>query len=59
MEIDKSKVVELLRHRGLDERADWVDRQLSARIDVDQSAELLAMLKIDPADVADDAQPSA
>lgn len=59
MEIDKTKVVELLRRRGLDERADWVDRQLSERIDVDQSAELLAMLKIDPADVADDARPSA
>lgn len=59
MEIDKTKVVELLRQRGLDERAAWVDRQLSERIDVEQSAELLAMLKIDPADVADDAQPSA
>jgi hypothetical protein len=58
MEIDKAKVVELLRRRGLDERAEWVDRQLAARIDVDQHAGLLSMLRINPEDLADEARPS-
>ena len=58
MEIDKAKVLELLRRRGLEERAAWVDRQLPARIDVDLNAGLLAMLSINPADLADDAPPS-
>ena len=55
MEIDKVKVVELLRERGLDSRAEWVDRQLAARIDVAKNAALLAMLSIDPQELADDA----
>lgn len=58
MEIDKAKVVELLRRRGLDDRAAWVDRQLPARIDVDQNAGLLATLKIDPSELDHDALPS-
>jgi hypothetical protein len=58
MEIDKANVVELLRRRGLEERAAWVDRQFPARIDVDLNAGLLAMLSINPADLADDVPPS-
>lgn len=55
MKIDKTKVVALLRHRGLDDRADWVDRQLPERIDVYDNAGLLATLNINPDDLADDA----
>jgi hypothetical protein len=58
MEINKAKVVELLRNRGLNDRAAWVDRQLPARIDVYRNAGLLATLDINPAEVADDAPPS-
>jgi hypothetical protein len=58
MEINKTKVVELLKHRGLNDRADWVDRQLPARIDVYENAGLLATLSIDPDELADDAPPS-
>jgi hypothetical protein len=58
MEINKAKVVEMLRHRGLNERAAWVDRQLPARIDVYQNAGLLATLEVDPDDVADE-EPAA
>jgi hypothetical protein len=58
MEINKTKVVELLKHRGLNDRADWVDRQLPARIDVYENAGLLATLSIDPNELADDAPPS-
>jgi hypothetical protein len=54
MEIDKSKVLEALRRRGLNDRATWVDRQLPDRIDVDGNAALLATLGIDPAHLADE-----
>jgi hypothetical protein len=55
MEINKSKVVELLKHRGLNDRAAWVDRQLPERIDVNDNAALLATLNINPDELADDA----
>jgi len=55
MEINKTKVVELLKRRGLNDRAEWVDRQLPARIDVYDNAGLLATLSIDPNELADDA----
>ena len=56
MEINKTKVVELLKRRGLNDRAEWVERQLPARIDVYDNAGLLATLSIDPNELADDAQ---
>jgi hypothetical protein len=55
MEINKSKVIELLKHRGLNDRAAWVDRQLPERIDVYDNAALLATLNINPDELADDA----
>jgi len=55
MEINKTKVIELLKRRGLNDRADWVDRQLPARIDVYDNASLLATLSINPDELADDA----
>ena len=55
MKIDKTKVVALLRDRGLNDRADWVDRQLPDRIDVYDNAGLLATLNINPDELADDA----
>jgi hypothetical protein len=55
MEINKSKVIELLKSRGLNDRAAWVDRQLPERIDVNDNAALLATLNIDPDELADDA----
>jgi hypothetical protein len=58
MEINKTKVVELLRRRGLNDRATWVDRQLPTRFDLNQNAGLLATLNIDPAEVADGDSPS-
>jgi hypothetical protein len=53
MEIDKAKVLDLLRQRGLDDRAIWVDKQLPDRIDTYTNAGLLRMLNIDPAELAD------
>ena len=49
MYIDKADIVAILRRRGLDDRADWVDRQLSALVDTHRNASLLRMLDIDPA----------
>ena len=57
MEINKTKVVELLKRRGLNDRAEWVERQLPARIDVYDNAGLLATLSIDPNELTDEAQP--
>lgn len=50
--IDKNEVVAMLRARQLNARADWVQRELPASIDVYQNHALLDMLGIDPATVA-------
>ncbi|HKN57096.1 MAG TPA: hypothetical protein VJX66_31705 [Amycolatopsis sp.] len=52
-EVDKQKILQVLRDRGLDARAEWVDRQLPARVDLQKNAGLLATLHICPADLAD------
>jgi hypothetical protein len=52
-EVDKQKILQVLRDRGLYVRAEWVDRQLPARVDLDKNAGLLATLHISPADLAD------
>jgi hypothetical protein len=54
VEIDKRKIVEALRRRGLSARADWVDRELPDRVDTVRNAGLLATLGIDPADLTDE-----
>jgi hypothetical protein len=56
MEIDKDKILDALRRRGQDARADWVERTLPDRVDTVRNAGLLATLDLDPADLAD--QPS-
>jgi hypothetical protein len=53
MEIDKARLVALLRSRGLEDRALWVDRQLPELVDVGVNAALLDTLKITPAEFAD------
>lgn len=52
-EVDKQKILQVLRERGLHARADWVDRQLPERVDLDKNVGLLATLNIRPADLAD------
>lgn len=49
MHIDKNEIVVILRSRGQDERADWVDRQLPAIVDIGKNDSLLRMLNIDAA----------
>lgn len=47
--VDKADVVSTLRSRGLDTRADWVERELPACIDIQKNSALLETLAIDPA----------
>ena len=52
-EVDKRKILQILRDRGLQARAEWVDRQLPERVDLEKNAGLLATLDISPSDLAD------
>ncbi len=49
MYIDKAEIVATLRSRGLQDRADWVDRELPRIVDTHKNGALLRMLNIDPA----------
>jgi hypothetical protein len=53
MKIDKKKILEALRNRGQDVRADWVDRELPDEVDTFRHGGLLATLGIDPKEFAD------
>jgi hypothetical protein len=52
-EVDKQKILQVLRDRGLHARAEWVERQLPTRVDLEKNAGLLATLHISPADLDD------
>ncbi|WP_199523808.1 hypothetical protein [Micromonospora craterilacus] len=53
MMIARHRIVSVLRERDQQVRADWVERELPERVDLDQHAGLLATLRLDPADLAD------
>jgi hypothetical protein len=53
MTIAKAVVVAVLRERGEHDRADFVDRELPERIDPSRHVGLLAMLRLDPAALAE------
>lgn len=57
MRIAKHRIVSLLRERGQQVRADWVERELPERVNPDEHAGLLATLRLDPADLADAPSP--
>jgi hypothetical protein len=48
MYIEKTKIIATLRARGLQDRADWVDRTLPQLVDINKNNTLLQMLDIDP-----------
>ena len=52
-EVHKRKILQILRDRGLHARAEWVDRQLPERVDLEKNAGLLATLHISPSDLTD------
>jgi hypothetical protein len=49
MKADKDEIVAKLRSKGLDTRADWVQRELPELVDTDRNRSLLSTLDIDPA----------
>ena len=53
MTISKTVVIAVLRERGQHGRADFVDRELPEQIDPLQHGGLLAMLKLDVAELAE------
>ncbi|MET7707346.1 hypothetical protein [Micromonospora sp. NPDC005413] len=53
MEIARDKIVNILRERGQQARADWVERELPERVDPAKHSGLLATLHLNPADLAD------
>jgi hypothetical protein len=48
MHIQRSEIVANLRSRGLDARADWVDKELPEVVDAEKNSGLLSTLAIDP-----------
>jgi hypothetical protein len=56
MTISKAVVIAVLRERGQDARADFVDRELPDQIDTSRHASLLGMLRLDPAELAEVAE---
>lgn len=48
MNIEKVSLVETLRSRGQDAKADWVQRELPTLIDTDKNGALLEMLGVQP-----------
>jgi hypothetical protein len=48
MHIDKAEIIAALRAKGLDAKADWVDRELPQIVDTYKNSALLQMLGIDP-----------
>jgi len=53
MLIEKEKILAILRGRGQDARAEWVDRELQDEVDTDRHAGLLVTLRLTPADLAE------
>jgi hypothetical protein len=52
MIIEKARVLTILRERGQNGRADFVDREMPDRIDSAQHGGLLATLRLDPTELA-------
>ncbi len=57
MRIARHQIVTVLRDRGQQVRADWVERELPERVDPKEHVGLLATLRLDPADLADAPSP--
>ncbi|MFC4149639.1 hypothetical protein ACFO0M_25605 [Micromonospora mangrovi] len=52
MKIARNRIVDALRARGQDARADWIRRELPDEIEAGQHSGLLATLDLDAADLA-------
>jgi hypothetical protein len=52
MEIPKDKILELLRQRGENDKAERADQELPAQVDPDRDRGILEKIGIDPQDLA-------
>lgn len=52
MIISRTAVVAALRERGQQDRADFVEKELPEQVDSTRHSGLLAMLRLDPAELA-------
>ncbi|MEW2328629.1 hypothetical protein AB0880_12540 [Micromonospora chersina] len=57
MRIARQRIVSLLRERGQQVRADWVERELPERVNPEEHVGLFAILRVDPADLVDAPSP--
>ncbi|MGC4806207.1 hypothetical protein [Micromonospora sp. DT233] len=53
MKIARDRVVEVLRGRDQQARADWVENSLPEWLEADKHVGLLATLRLDPAELVD------
>ena len=53
MEIPKDKVVELLRERGENDKAEQADKELPDQVDHEQHGDLLQKYAVEPKELAD------
>ncbi len=51
MEIDKQRILEMLKSRGEDTTAHQADAELPEQVDTDEHSDLLSRLGIDPTDL--------
>jgi hypothetical protein len=54
MLLEKNRILEALRERGLDDRAAFVDKELPDQVDTKKHGGLLAMLGLNPAELTDE-----
>ncbi len=51
MEIDKSQILDFLRSKGQDEKAQQAEQELPDSVDTDQHSDLLAKFGVNPQDL--------
>jgi hypothetical protein len=51
VEIPKDQILQLLRNRGQDDKAQEADQQLPDQVDTDQHGDLLKQIGIDPGEL--------
>ncbi|MGL5816697.1 MAG: hypothetical protein ACRCYR_03975 [Phycicoccus sp.] len=52
MQIDKQQIIDMLKNRGDDEKANQAQADLPDQVDTDQHSDHLSKLGIDPSDLA-------
>jgi hypothetical protein len=51
MQIDKSQILEMLRSRGDEQKAQQAEKELPDKVDTDQHSDLLGKLGVNPQDL--------